>query len=136
MKKKAGRNILKEISRRFSRERRGRPGRLTPVPASLRKATLAALRYGHSADEIADAAGISRQSVVNWERQAAKAAPVNRPVELKLVDERPASETVPVSVPREAVAMARIRLQSGAAVEFPVTSLDARLLAVLNESAS
>lgn len=135
MQKEGSSGVLKEISRSFTRARRGRSRRLTPVPTSLRESALAALRGGHSAGEIADAAGISRQSIVNWARCAVRVAAPKRSVELKLVDKRAAGPAASVAEVGSSVAMVRIRLTSGAVMVLPVASLDARLLAALSGSA-
>jgi len=125
---------LREIQREFSRRRRVKPGlRLTPVPSTLRRLALSALKRGHAPSEVAVAAGISRQSLANWERQAGKAARLERPVRLKLVEERVSAAAAP-KMP-ESGAMARVALRSGVTVELPVSSLEPKWLLALGGGA-
>jgi transposase-like protein len=122
--------ILDAIRHEFSR-RRGRP-----IPEGLRRLALEAVRHGHTASEIARAAGISRQSVRNWKRavDVIRTTPPARPtpVELKVID-APARSHCGVD---ESVATARITLKSGAIVEMPGSLLDVRWLVALNGSVS
>jgi transposase-like protein len=94
------------------------------------------LRDEHSIDEVAQAAGISSQSIRNWKRAidvvstASSARPT--PVELKVID-------APVQSPacgNESATPARIMLRSGAIVEVAVQLLDVRWLMALNGSVS
>ena len=126
-----GSKVLREIRRRFSRRRSEGRGAGHAVPNELRELALSALRGGHTAGQIAQAAGISGQSVVNWRRQMTQAAATDGAVELELIDgQKPASPE-----PGQEVAMARISLRSGVTVELPASMLESSLLLALNGSA-
>lgn len=127
MKKHDGR-ILRRIEEVFSRVR---PNRYR-VPTELKELAVSALRSGHDAKAIAKAAGVSRQTVVNWEsgmRSASAVAPA--PVQLKVI-EKAAMSARPDTDPSVVCAVAKIVLRSGVRVEMPVGALDAKLLLVLS----
>lgn len=118
-------NILDAIRHGFS----SREGRR--IPKQLRSLALTALREGHTPGAIAQAAGVSRQTVVNWKRAsvAELTDPVPTPVELKVID-------APDQAGRAGeTAAARITLCSGVTVELPAVLLDVRWLVALNRSA-
>jgi len=118
--------ILAEVKERFSRRERG-SGRFSR--AELRALALRALAAGHSAGTVAAAAGVSRQSVLNWKRCVARIA---APVELQVVEGPPlGAGDVPA---RDDTA--RLRFASGAVLEFPFSQIDSRFLALLNGGAS
>lgn len=114
--------ILSAIRHKFSRRHK------RTIPDPLRRLALSGLDKGHTAGEIADAAGISRQAVVNWRRRAEVKPTQPPPVELKVIE-----TLAEVSV---AVPMARITLRSGAVVELPASVFDMGWLIVLNGGAT
>ena len=113
--------ILAEVRLRFSKKGRsaGRAYR-----ADQRKLALRALDAGRSVGAVAAAAGVSRQSVLNWKKCIAGQA---APVELQVVAEPPTAISENI--------MARVLLRSGAVLEIPLARLDARLLALLGGGA-
>lgn len=120
--------ILRAIRHEFSR----RPG--FSISDRLRRLALSALDRDISAGRIARAAGISRQSVVNWRRQARSRGSSNvslAPVELKVLEGAP-----PQIGMWESGSTVRILLRSGAMVEVPAALVDPSWLVALNGSAS
>ena len=117
--------ILEIIRGGFS-ERQGRR-----VPGRLRELALSGVRQGHTCGEVARAAGVSRQSVVNWSRRSrltrggAMPVPV-APVELKVI------ESQAQAFAGAEGAIIRITLCSGAVVEMPARALKPRWLVALN----
>jgi hypothetical protein len=116
--------ILDAIGREFS-QRSGRR-----VSQRLKELAVSALHKGHTATEIARAAGVSSQSVVNWKKTSdGVSAPKSRlPIELKVVEERVLLD----KAVEERLSIVRILLRSGAVVEVVASSLDPSWLIALN----
>ena len=108
--------VLATIKQQFSRNRE------YPIQESLKKLALSGLDAGYSSHEVAQAACVSCQSIVNWRKQLQPA-----PVELKIV------ESAPISVSQSEIA--RIHFRSGVVVELPASRLDAGLLLSLAKGA-
>ncbi len=139
--RKQNSNVLAEITRKFSDFRKLSPGQRKMIPEGLRKLALSARKEGYAYGRISQAAGLSRQAIVNWEkvsRARTKTRSVDGVVELKMIegDRRAESAGFPVASKSEANAalppLMRIKLRSGVTVEFPVSSLETRWLLELN----
>jgi hypothetical protein len=111
-----GKNVLARIKRQFSGNRE------YPFQESLKKLAISGLDAGCSPKDIARAAGVSRQSIVNWRKQLQAS-----PVELKIVESAP----TPAGQPE----VARIHFRSGVVVELPASRLDTEFLLSLAKGA-
>jgi hypothetical protein len=111
-----GKTVLARIKRQFSRNRE------YPIQESLKKLAIFGLDAGLSPKEIANAAGVSSQSIVNWRKQLQPA-----PVELNVVESAPTPARQPEIV--------RIHFRSGIIVELPASRLDTELLISLAKGA-
>lgn len=137
----AGARVLTEIRRKFSRWRRANSGKQLPVPHALRTLAVSALGHEYTPGQVAEAAGVSRQSVVNWQDIARQTVPpvvAPAPIELKLID-GPVSQADDGCAPGEfradPIPTARIVLRSGITVALPASYLNAELLLALNGGA-
>ena len=128
-------DILRQVRRAFSQRRRDGHGFYTE---SLRQMAAFAVSRGHTPGAVAEAAGVSRQSILNWYRKKgavfrkAKPHSVRRttslsPVELKIVKSR-----TPVTPGTEGQPTVRILFRGGACMECPVSAVSAELVAALN----
>lgn len=122
MKKQVSKNeaVLKTIRREFTKEARHRTHRALPYSERLKDLILTAVSDGQSVALVAQAAAISISCVRAWSRVSVlNEVPQPKAIELKF---DPLLETP----------MARVRLRSGACLEFPVSALTASLFGALN----
>lgn len=131
--------IIRKIRRAFFRHRRDHaPGHIDSKV--LRHLVSEAIGAGHGPSQVANAAGLSRQTIVNWHRKQTGAVARKgqrslghgricpSPVELKVVKSR---TEAPVR-PETAQCTVRIVFRGGACMEIPVTALSSELVATLN----
>ena len=117
-------DILAEIRQKFPKRIKKNGNRFSP---EFKRMVLSAIRSGKRACEVAEASGVSKQTVSNWLRSPA--GDFGKAVELQLID-RPTVEPIPAAI----AATARLHLRSGAVLEFPLSALDERLLALLGRA--
>ena len=114
--------ILKRVEQAFGRHRRRNGGRRS-YSTQLKAFALSAMESGIAPSAIAEAAGISQQSLANWQ------IPSTKPRELLLMSDTPSTAaTVPNVSPSQ---VARIRLCSGVSIEVPVSAVTPSLIAAL-----
>lgn len=128
--------IITEISKVFQAVRDSRIGQ-PRYPLEARKLAVSAIKHGHSAADVAKAAGVSRGAITNWQIRDENRAEGLRAIHLKLVKSRKQDRQ-----PKEArikgneqKATARIHFRSGATLEIAAEALTASLIAALNGGA-
>lgn len=114
--------ILKRVTVAFGRHRRRHQGR--NYSKQLKTLALSAVESGLTAGAVAQAAGVSPQSLSNWQGASVK------PRELKLV-EKPSAASEP-SMCVDHLPPAWIRLSSGVSIEVPMAAVTLELIAALN----
>jgi hypothetical protein len=129
--KKAGNDperILRRVTLAFAKHRRRNDGR-SSYSKSLRSLAVSALEAGITPGKVAQAAGVSQQSVGNW----LSTGSVAFPRELKVVDDSSdiANEACAAKTPIGS-SPAVIRLHSGVSIEIPIAALTPSLLVALN----
>ena len=121
---KNGDPVLAQIQKEFSKfRRRHSSGRLV-YPDKLRELAASACQSGMSGADVADAAQVSGQSIINWRQVQEKNL---EPCELKLVDTK--DETKADEGARSS--LVNIVLPSGVRIEVPACALSASLLSDL-----
>ena len=118
---------LTGIRRAFARQRQSGLGVGRAYPEHLRRLAVSALKAGHEPKVVADAAGVSPQSLWNWGRQVQEKV-IAPAVKLRLINE----DTGKVSAAVVPVVVAQIRFRTGAVMDIPVCALTAPLLAAFN----
>ena len=124
---KGDEKILIGVRRAFARQRQLGLGIGNAYPERLRSLAISAVKAGHLPGAVADAAGVSPQSLWNWGQQVREqmTAPA---VELKLIKE----DTGEASAAAAPEMVAQIRFRTGAVMDIPVFALSASLLVALN----
>ncbi len=127
---------LSRIKREFAKQRANGSHQALGYPAPLRKLALLGIKQGHSTGAVAQASGVTTNSLRNWLRATTVGeASLEGAVELKLISGAgkmltrqdrglpPKSEMDPV---------AKIRFRSGVELELPVSSLTPSWMVMLN----
>ncbi len=127
---------LNEIKRAFSHERQAGLNRGRGYSQKARELALSSVRAGQAPVRVAEAAGISSQSLINWRHERRKRTQGPLPVELALVDSPRPADIARGDLENETEQKIRICFRSGASMELAVSRLDARLIAALNLGAS
>jgi transcriptional regulator with XRE-family HTH domain len=130
--------ILAHVRAAFVNLRKRNGREQTWYPEELKKLVLEALTRGLSQFEVAQAAGISVNSIKNWKNgRKSPAKKSAAPVELKLVERRESvamNQADAFSV-RSPSGDARIWFQSGVIIELPTSYLTQELLGILMRGA-
>lgn len=121
---KSDNSILAGIRRSFARHRRrhhkvGRAG----YPESLKALALSALRQRISHHAVADAAGISRQSLTTWLQSDSFIQASDSPRELTLIESSPPSS--------QSSEIIQIHLRSGVRIDLGISALTPMLIDLL-----
>src|SRR5271165_3698280 len=118
--------MLKRVANTFGSHRRRNHGRAS-YSKPLKDLALSAVESGLAADAVSQAAGISPQSLTNWQRSLEARV---RPRELRLEENVSAGSTMNAAF--DQLPQARIRLCSGVSIEVPVSAVTASLIAALS----
>ena len=121
--------ILRRIERAFAKNRQRNRGRAS-YSGPLRAMAVSALEVGLAPGKVAQASGVSQQSLTNWRSLLSS---VKRPRQLQVVDSS-AVRSLEGEGPSDSVS-ALIRLRSGVSIEMPMSGLTPALLVVLNGGA-
>ena len=124
--------LLKEIIHEFSIQRQNGPVKRRGYPKRLRKLVLSAVDVGHRLSRVTDAAGISRQTLMNWQDDEQKESKRTPPMELQLVKEQRETGSACAVAQNQNEQKLRIHFRSGAIMEIPISSFNAPLVAALN----
>lgn len=135
--------ILMRIDRTFAKHRRTDRGKTAGYPAHLKALALTAIELGLSPQTIATVAGISSQSLTNWQtaNHANSKAATAPPRELTVIKDHDSHAVTALTVPRapsvplDTQVSMQIHLCSGVRVDLPVSAFTSSLFELLNGGA-
>ena len=124
---KSGDQVLRKVERTFAAFRRRNSGERVRYPSHLKSLATSAISVERRPGVVARAAGVSAQTLSQWQRTVTE-----QPRELRVVAAKQVATVAATSCP---VAVARVRLPSGVMIEIPVSALSPSLVAVFARSA-